>query len=298
MRGNSISITNSILRFFEKIQPILISVNALSHFPPSGMKWRLILAILIPPVLFLLFWQGFAQFMVTFRQVPFPGPASVIQELFSLVSGNEKLLGYTIFHHVGASLTRWGIGYGIGVGAGILAGLILALSPILELSLFPLVSLVHLVPGLAWIPVAILTVGIGPRTAILLIALTAFPPITVSLRGGMKAVPSEYILVSRMCGDSALRRFVLVQIPAALPHLMSGLRVGLANSWRVVVAAEMVVGSGSGLGYAIIQSRWTLDYVSSFVCIGFIVFFGLITDYGLFRYLERLTIRRWGVENG
>ena len=79
---------------------------------------------------------------------------------------------------------------------------------------------------------------------------------------------------------------------------MSGLRVGLANSWRVVVAAEMVVGSGSGLGYAIIQSRWTLDYVSSFVCIGFIVFFGLITDYGLFRYLERLTIRRWGIENG
>jgi ABC-type nitrate/sulfonate/bicarbonate transport system permease component len=90
------------------------------------MKWRLILAILIPPVLFLLFWQGFAQFMVTFRQAPFPGPASVLRELFSLVSGDKKLLGYTIFHHV------------------------------------------------------------GPRTTILLIALTAFPPITVSLRGGMK----------------------------------------------------------------------------------------------------------------
>ena len=84
MGGNSISITNSILRFFEKIQPILIPVNALSHFPSSGMKWRLILTILIPPVLFLLFWQEVVQFMVTFRQVPFPGPVSVIRELFSI----------------------------------------------------------------------------------------------------------------------------------------------------------------------------------------------------------------------
>jgi ABC-type nitrate/sulfonate/bicarbonate transport system permease component len=76
---------------------------------------------------------------------------------------------------------------------------------------------------------------------------------------------------------------------------MSGLRVALGNSWRVVVAAEMIVGSGTGLGYSIIQSRWTLDYTSAFVCIGVICLVGLLVEYVVFTRIEAATIRRWGM---
>ena len=84
-------------------------------------------------------------------------------------------------------------------------------------------------------------------------------------------------------------------LPSSLAHLMSGLRVGLGNSWRVVVAAEMIVGTGSGLGYSIIQSRWTLDYASAFVCIMFICLVGLLVEYVAFARLEAVTVKRWGM---
>lgn len=76
---------------------------------------------------------------------------------------------------------------------------------------------------------------------------------------------------------------------------MSGLRVGLGNSWRVVVAAGMIVGTGTGLGYSIIQSRWTLDYPSAFVCIILICIVGLLIEYVAFARLEAATVRRWGM---
>ena len=181
------------------------------------------------------------------------------------------------------------------MGAGLSLGLLSNWLPALGRALKPLISLLHLIPGLAWIPIAILVVGINDQTAILLIMLTALPPVALSLDQGMKTTPKEYAMVAAMCGDGPLRRFLLVSLPAALPHLLSGMRLGLANSWRVVVAAEMVVGSGLGLGYSIIQSRWTLDYTSAFVCIGAIVVCGLGIEYSIFAGLERLTLKRWGM---
>jgi ABC-type nitrate/sulfonate/bicarbonate transport system permease component len=86
-----------------------------------------------------------------------------------------------------------------------------------------------------------------------------------------------------------------VLLPGALPQIISGLRVGLGNSWRVVVAAEMVVGTGSGLGYAIVQSRWSLDFTSAFVCIIVIAMIGLVVEQAVLKPLERRTIRRWGI---
>ncbi len=250
-------------------------------------------AFISPLVLALVIWKGLALGLAACNQVSFPGPGEVLAEFWRLLSGQENLLGYPLGSHIASSLALWAGGYGAGLALGLLLGLMMVVVPALEAALAPLVFFIHLVPGLAWIPVVVLVVGIGPATTVLLIALTAFPPVTVSLVDGIRAVPQEFIMVSGMCGDSPLQRFFRVQLPSTLPHLMSGLRLALANSWRVVVAAEMVVGSGIGLGYTIIQSRWTMNYGSAFVCIGIIAFFGLVVEYGLFRPLEEATIRRW-----
>ena len=76
-----------------------------------------------------------------------------------------------------------------------------------------------------------------------------------------------------------------------------GTRIALGSSWRVLVAAEMVIGSGTGLGYAIIQSRWTMDYVAAFVCIMVIALIGLSLERLVFLPLEKRTLRLWRISN-
>jgi NitT/TauT family transport system permease protein/taurine transport system permease protein len=96
-----------------------------------------------------------------------------------------------------------------------------------------------------------------------------------------------------MLGAGEGTLFFHVFLPATLPSILSGLRIGLGTSWRVLVAAEMVVGSGTGLGYSLIQARWTLDYASSFACIAAICLIGFFFERVLIRRLERGTLDRW-----
>jgi ABC-type nitrate/sulfonate/bicarbonate transport system permease component len=164
-----------------------------------------------------------------------------------------------------------------------------------ERLLMPLVYVLQLVPGLAWIPIAILLFGIGNRATVFMIAVTALAPVAVNMVAGIRGAAQEHLRVARMAGAGRWQTFAHVLLPGAVPHLLSGLRVGLGNSWRVVVAAEMIVGTGTGLGYSIIQSRWTLDYASAFVCIIVICVVGLLVEYVGFAKLEEATVRRWGM---
>ena len=95
-------------------------------------------------------------------------------------------------------------------------------------------------------------------------------------------------------GKKAL--FLQVLLPGSLPAILSGLRIGLGNGWRVLVAAEMIVGTGTGLGYSIIQARWTLDYTSAFACVGVICAIGLVFEQFIFNPLEQRTIERWALD--
>jgi len=239
-------------------------------------------------------WSAVSFTVRTVRDVPFPGPVETVQMLGRALTG-EPLLGHSIYTHIAGSLVRWIIGF---LGGSLLA-LALAIpiggSRVVERLLMPLVYVLQLVPGLAWIPIAILLFGLGNGATIFMITVTALAPVAVNTVAGIRSASEEHLRVARMAGASQWQIFRHVLMPGAIPHLMSGLRVGLGNSWRVVVAAEMVVGTGTGLGYSIIQSRWTLDYTSAFVCIIFICLLGLVVEYLLFANLERATVGRWGM---
>ena len=98
-----------------------------------------------------------------------------------------------------------------------------------------------------------------------------------------------------MLGAGPSTLFFQVLIPAALPSILCGLRIGLGTGWRVLVAAEMVVGTGTGLGYSIIQARWNLDYASSFACIIVVCALGLTFEHIMLKYLENRTLRHWAL---
>lgn len=247
-------------------------------------------SLLIPLAL----WWGLAVGVSELRSIAFPTPHDTYQRLVDLVRG--KLLNdFTIYQHVADSLQRWAFGFGIAMGIGIVSGLLLGWSRLLERLSMPTITVLQLVPGLAWIPVAILLFGVNPRATIFMIAVTALAPIVINTTAGVKGVDEMYLRAARMMGAEDRALFMRVLLPGSLPHLLSGLRVGFANGWRVLVAGEMIVGTGTGLGYSINQSRWTLDYAAAFVCIAIICTIGITVERGLLLPLERRTVERWGL---
>ncbi len=257
--------------------------------------WRNLLFSLAALLLVLLLWEALALLITWLRGVIFPTPFATLTKLWRMLLG-KPFLDYSIYTHTFDSLQRWIGGFLIGGGAGIGFGLVCGRWATVERLIMPTVQILQLIPGLAWIPVAILIFGIGDGATLFMIAVTAFAPVAINVAGGVKRVDEMYIRAARMLGLNNRMLFTNVLVPGALPHILSGLRIGLGNSWRVLVAAEMIVGSGTGLGYAIIQSRWTLDYAGAFVCIAIICCIGLIVERLIFMPLERRTIELWGLK--
>lgn len=239
-------------------------------------------------------WQMLALVISHVRGIVFPTPLLTVQKLIILLQG-RNLLDHTLYQHLTDSLVRWGIGFIIALVAGIALGLLLGWSRILERLAMPTIHVLQLIPGLAWAPIAILLFGISEQSTIFMIAMAAFTPIVLNATAGVKGVNEAYIRAARMMGANNRTVFTRVLLPGSFASILTGLRIGLANGWRVLVAAEMIVGTGTGLGYSILQARWTLDYTSSFACLVLICLVGLFVERGIFTPLERRTVERWGL---
>lgn len=247
---------------------------------------------MLPFLIFLMIWQAMALMIQANRHVAFPTPWEVGQTLAALVSG-APLSEAPLVRHIGDSLLRWLAGFGIAAICGTFYGLLAGWSRAFRNATLPILHVLQLIPGLAWIPVAILCFGIGEAATVSMIAITAFTPIALNVLSGVQQLDETYLRAARMMGARRKTLLLRVLLPGALPATISGLRIGLGNGWRVLVAAEMVVGTGTGLGYAIIEARWTLDYASAFSCIGIICLIGLLVERLLFKPLEERTIAKW-----
>jgi len=213
---------------------------------------------LAPVVLVWLVWEAVARAVLALKGVPFPTPEGAFAQLLRLLAG-RPLLEHPLYTHLAHSLMRWGVGFGLAAGTGLAAGLLLGWWRGLDRVTRPIVYVLQLVPGLAWIPIALLLFGVGERATIFMIFVTALAPVVINTIAGVQGVDPGYVRAAQMMGAAPRSLFFRVLLPAAVPHLLSGLRVGLANGWRVLVAAEMIVGTGTGLGYSILQARWTLS---------------------------------------
>jgi ABC-type nitrate/sulfonate/bicarbonate transport system permease component len=257
-------------------------------------KFRILVQKMLPFLALLAAWQGLALVVLIGRGIPFPTPLETLLHFCRLLAGSP-LLGSSIYLHLGSSLGRWLLGFAlaaiVGMGIGVLTGWIQGL----DFLFTPLLVLLQPVPSLAWIPVAILLLGLGYTSTVCIIFLAALFPIAVNTNSGIKNVNPIYIRAARMLGAKNRRLLCQVALPAALPQILSGLRIGLANGWRALIAAEMVAATGNGLGYAIYQSRWSLDYTSAFVCISLIALIGLLAERFVFSFIENRTIKTWGI---
>ncbi|MCD8351187.1 MAG: ABC transporter permease [Planctomycetaceae bacterium] len=200
----------------------------------------------------------------------FPNPAIVIERFFQ--SFVVPIGRNTMWGHIFFSLQRVVIGYLLAVAIGIPLGLIMACSRLGKAIFMPLFSIVRPIPGLAWIPLAILWFGVGENSKYFLICMTALVGITIQTFYGALYVDPVLLGAGRMLGANRVQLFVNVVIPSAFPQIFAGLQGSFANAWCAVIAAEMIR-SDEGTGWIIfngMNSTNTQQILVGMVAIGMV----------------------------
>ena len=244
-------------------------------------------SVLLPGAVAAAFFLSWHLAVVASGSDIFPTPAQVVMGTVDLAR-RGVLLKYVV-----ASLFRVSSGYLLAVLVGIPAGLLLGwFTPALR-AFNPAIQVLRPISPIAWIPIAILWFGVSDLAPIFLIFLASLFPITTATTAAVHNIQLAYIRAARNFGVRGFALFRKVVFPAALPQVLTGLRLALGIAWLVVVAAEMIA-VNSGLGYLIIDARnagkrYDL-VVAGMVLIGLI---GLGLDW-LVRRLERLDEVRWG----
>lgn len=153
-----------------------------------------------------------------------------------------------------ASLSRVSAGFGMAVLLGIPFGVVSGRLPAVERLLGPTLNAVRAVPGISWLPLALVWFGIGMKTAVFLIALAAFFPIYLNSAAGARQVSPLLLQAGAMMGIGRFRGIFVILLPGAMPHIVTGLRLGLGISWAYLVLGELT-GVPDGLGALIMDAR-------------------------------------------
>ncbi len=203
----------------------------------------------------------------------------------------NPLLDGTVLRYSVASLFRVAAGFGIACAIGIPLGLWMGWSLRAFQALNPLVQALRPISPIAWIPLAILWFGVKDESAIFLIFLSSFFPIVTGTVTAVRAIPLVHVRSAQNFGLGGFELIRRVVFPAALPQIVTSLRIALGIAWVVIVAAEMIA-VDSGLGYLIQDARSASNYdrvVGAMICIGLL---GLALDWTV-RRLETLDEVRW-----
>jgi len=216
----------------------------------------------------------------------FPTPLQVVTGTMELVADG------TLWEHIGASLFRVGTGFLSAALVAMPMGLWMGRVEGAYRTLNPIFQILRPISPIAWIPLAILWFGVGNVSPIFLIFIASVFPMIVQTAAGVHTIEKRYLRAADNFGVSRYTLFRQVIIPAVLPEIIVGMRIGLGVAWLVVVAAEMIA-LRSGLGYLIMDSRNAGNrydlVIASMVIIGVI---GLLLD-GTMRRLEGLKSIRW-----
>ena len=224
--------------------------------------------------------------VVQSESVIFPTPWQVVTGTLELAQDGS------LWDHIAASLSRVGVGFLVAVLVAVPMGLWMGRVDGAFRTLNPIFQIMRPISPIAWIPLAILWFGVGNVSPVFLIFIAAVFPMIVQTTAGVHTIEQRYLRAAENFGVSRAVLFRQVIIPAVLPEIVIGMRIGLGVAWLVVVAAEMIA-LHSGLGYLIIDSRNAGNrydlVIAGMVIIGLI---GLLLD-GTMRLLERLPSIRW-----
>ena len=243
---------------------------------------KIVAPMLVIALLIAIWWIAVA----TSDSPIFPTPWEVVTGAWELARDG------TLLEHIQASLFRVGVGFGLAFLVATALGLWMGWVGGAFHTLNPLFQVLRPISPIAWIPIAILWFGVGDMSPIFLIFISSVFPMMVQTTAGVRTIDRRYLRAAANFGVSRWVLFSRVVIPAVLPEIIVGMRIGIGVAWLVVVAAEMIA-LRSGLGYLIMDSRNAGNrydlVIASMIIIGVI---GLLLD-GTTRLLQRLKTVKW-----
>ena len=211
-----------------------------------------LLAVLFPGAV-LIIWH-FATYGQKFSLIP--PPSDVAEALWDLAFGgiNDDAYSRTLHVHLLASLSRVYGGFAIALAVALPLGLLIGRIALVRQFLDPTLQVLRPIPVTAWLPLAMIMFGLGPRSAFFLVCLGAFYPILINTIFGVRTVDARLFEAASMLGCTGTAQFFRVVLPASLPAIFTGLRLGLGFAWVVIVVGEMT-GVQTGLGAIIMEAR-------------------------------------------
>lgn len=162
-----------------------------------------------------------------------------------------------------------------------------------------LTSMFNPLPAIALLPLALIWFGLGEGSLIFVLIHSVLWAVALNTHSGFMSVSMTMRMVGRNYGLTGFAYVRKILIPAAFPNILAGLKIGWAFAWRTLIAAELVFGVSSGaggLGWFIYQNKNQLEIPSVFAGLFMVIFIGLIVENFIFKVIERLTIRKWGMQ--
>jgi NitT/TauT family transport system permease protein len=234
-----------------KQSPSQVAPPSVRVEPRDGLRRAsIILQYAVFPVAILLLWQICSEVGFVRRNV-FPPPSEVLSVWFDLVTGSTDAAGRysgTWLDHAWASTWRVFAGFAWGVALGIFVGLLIGLTRVMERILDPTIQVLRNIPVTAWVPLSLVFFGIGNAPAVFLIGLGAFFPAAINSTHGVRQVNVTLYKAARMMGANEWELLSRVILIAALPSILTGVRLSMGIAWVLVVVAE-ILAVRSGLGY-------------------------------------------------
>src|SRR5579862_8007196 len=253
----------------------------------AGPLWR-VARTAFPFVVVGVLWEATAHLGVF--------PAQFFPPLEAVASAFVRLtLNGTLPHHALDTLLRLIAGFALAAVVGVAIGIVMGRSRRAEDFMLPVISIGAPIPGLAYAPLFLLWFGLGNVPAVLLVAFVSTFPIIYNSWTGVKAVKEIWLRSAQAMGADDRRLFRHVIVPGALPYILTGLRLGLAQAWRILVAVEMLAAVPWGLGWMIFGAQEFLNTDVMLAGIAVIAVIGLMLEKLVFAPLEDFTVVRWGM---
>jgi ABC-type nitrate/sulfonate/bicarbonate transport system permease component len=231
-------------------------------------------------------------------QLILPPPLPVLQNVLDTILLDRQtpwLYGANIYEHLRNSslraLTGFGIATLLAVPLGLLTGRFQTVREFIE----PIVKTLYPIPGIAWIPLAILWFGLGNHAVVFVVFMYCFFPMYFSTEAGVRNIHPLLIDAARCFGARGFTLFLRVILPASVPFIVTGLRIALGGAWRMIVAGEMLA-SETGIGFLLMEARFQFRATDLMMAMILISIVGYATEKLIVGTIERRTIRKWEVK--
>jgi nitrate/nitrite transport system permease protein len=250
-----------------------VLIQFLAHLKKNAPK---VATSAIAIFLFLVIWQ----ILCMGSDPRLPAPLTVINETWDLIVDpffNNGGTDVGLFWQILASLKRVAIGFSLAAIVGIALGMLIGTSTLIYDALDPIFQVLRTVPPLAWLPISLAAFRDSEPSAIFVIFITAIWPVIINTAVGVHQVPQDYKNVAKVLRLSRFEYFTNVLMPATVPYVFTGLRIGIGLSWLAIVAAEMLIG-GVGIGF-FIWDAWNSSLISEIIlALVYVGIVGLLLD--------------------